>query len=136
MESESRLKSSIKNEEEHIPIVGIEMIQRCLDVLGERIDHTVQNNIPMLRPLSEIIRNDVERKKHFLRNDYDKAVVEKVLMVLINSENLAKSRSGLLSFVDNGAELEREQIAEQEILQEQEDEKEEEEEEEEKSNSK
>ena len=115
--------------------VGLEKLQKALDVMGERIDCTVLNNIPIPRHLSEILRNDIERNKEFLINDYDVAVVDKILMVLVNSENLVKVRFGepKLSPADEDEEkedhdLQREQVAEEEVLQEQEEEEEEEEE--------
>jgi hypothetical protein len=83
--------------------VGFDKIQRCLDMLGERINFTVQNNIPIPRPLSETIRHSLQRNKEFLTNDYDRAVVDKIMMVLSNSENLSKSRMGNQAPSDDAA---------------------------------
>ena len=116
--------------------VGLGKIQRCLDILGERINFTVLNNIPTPRPLSETIHHSLQRNKDFLSSDYDRAVVDKIMMVLQNSENLSKKRFGNQAPADDAAEndheLQREQVAEEEVLQEQEEEEEEEEEEEKK----
>ena len=90
---QSVMKGDAQKEKEQ-PLVGIEKIQKCLDVLGERVDFTVQNHIPIARPLSEIIRVEVDRNREFIINDYDKAVIDKIVMVLVNSENLAKNRLG------------------------------------------
>jgi hypothetical protein len=114
--------------------IGFEKIQRCLDILGERINYTVLNNIPTPRPLSETIRHDLQRNEAFLTREYDRAVVGKIMTVLQNSENLSKSKFGNQAPADDEAEhsheLQREQVAEEEVLQEQEEEEEEEEEEE------
>uniref|UniRef100_A0A7R9W9B5 ubiquitinyl hydrolase 1 n=1 Tax=Pseudictyota dubia TaxID=2749911 RepID=A0A7R9W9B5_9STRA len=114
------------------PTVGIDKLQRCLDVMGERIDYTVQNSIPMPRPLSETLRNEVTRRQEFIVNDYDKAVVERIIMVLVNSENLVRKQLGAPTAAEEAEEkddhnLQREQVAEEEVLQEQEEEEEEEE---------
>ncbi len=112
--------------------VGIEKLQKCLDILTERIDYTVHNSIPLPVPLSEILRNSVVRRADFFVNDYDKAVVDKILMVLINSEGLAKKNLGPATLEDDAGDdkdvdLQKEQTAEEEVLQEQEEEEEEEE---------
>ena len=114
------------------PRVGIEKIQKALDVLSERVDFAVHNNIPLPVPLSETIRNEVQRSIQFVTNDYDKAVVEKIIMVLVNSENLAKKFGTVVTPEDDDDKdddhnLQREQVAEEEVLQEQEEEEEEEE---------
>lgn len=114
------------------PRVGIEKIQKALDVLSERVDFAVHNNIPLPVPLSETIRNEVQRNILFVTNDYDKAVIEKIIMVLINSENLAKKFGTVVTpeeddDKDDDHNLQREQVAEEEVLQEQEEEEEEEE---------
>ena len=69
-------------------LIGLDKIQKCLDILTERIDNTVQNSIPVPVPLSETLRNSVMRRKDFLANEYDTAVVDKILMVLVTSESL------------------------------------------------
>uniref|UniRef100_A0A6V2M4H7 ubiquitinyl hydrolase 1 n=1 Tax=Ditylum brightwellii TaxID=49249 RepID=A0A6V2M4H7_9STRA len=114
--------------------VGIERLQKCLDLLNERIDYTVQNSIPLPIPLSETLNNNIERNKDFITNDYDKAVVDKILMVLTTSESMAK-RQKLVPVAPADSdetgqdlELQREQVAEEEVLQEEEEEEEEEEE--------
>jgi hypothetical protein len=115
--------------------VGVEKLQRCLDVMTERLDFNVQNSIPVPKPLSETLRNTVQRTQEFITNDYDKAVVDKIIMVLVNSETIAKR--GILASSDDGADdgdggdhiLQREEVSEEEVLQEQEEEEEEEEEE-------
>jgi hypothetical protein len=112
--------------------VGIEKLQQCLDILTERIDVTVQNNIPLPVPLSDTLRNSVMRRKEFFINDYDRAVVDKILMVLVNSEGLAKKNMGPATLDDDAeddknTDLHKEQTAEEEVLQEQEEEEEEEE---------
>jgi hypothetical protein len=105
-------------------LIGIETIQKCLDVLTERLDYTVQNSIPVPVPLSEVLRNSIMRRQEFIKNDYDKAVTEKILMVLVNSEGLAKKRFGEPSVAeaaeeDQDANLQKEQVAEEEVLKEQ-----------------
>ena len=105
-------------------LIGIETIQKCLDVLTERLDFTVQNSIPVPVPLSEVLRNSIMRRQEFIKNDYDKAVTEKILMVLVNSEGLAKKRFGEPSVAeaaeeDQDANLQKEQVAEEEVLKEQ-----------------
>jgi hypothetical protein len=112
--------------------VGVEKLQKCLDILTERIDYTVHNNIPLPVPLSETLRNSVVRRADFFVNDYDKAVVDKILMVLVNSEGLAKKNLGPATLEDDAGDdkdtdLQKEQTAEEEVLQEQEEEEEEEE---------
>ncbi len=114
--------------------VGIDKLQRCLDVMTERLDFNVQNSIPMPTPLSETLRNTVKRTREFITNDYDKAVVDKIIMVLINSETIANR--GQIASVDDSADdndgdhiMQREEVSEEEVLQEQEEEEEEEEEE-------
>jgi hypothetical protein len=112
------------------PPVGIETIQKCLDMLTERLDNTIQNNIPMSVALSETIRNNVMRNAQFVDTDYDKAVVDKILMVLVNSEQISKRGGGRFIEIeeveeDLDADLQREQVAEEEVLQEQEEEEEE-----------
>lgn len=115
--------------------VGVEKLQRCLDVMTERLDFNVQNNIPVPKPLSETLSNTVKRTREFITNDYDKAVVDKIIMVLVNSETI--SQRGTLASSDDGADdgdggdhiLQREEVSEEEVLQEQEEEEEEEEEE-------
>lgn len=113
-----------------LPPVGIETIQKCLDMLTERLDNTLQNNIPMPVVHSETIRNNVMRNARFVDTDYDKAVVDKILMVLVNSEQISKRGGGRFIEVeevedDLDADLQREQVAEEEVLQEQEEEEEE-----------
>lgn len=114
--------------------VGIDKLQRCLDVMTERLDFNVQNSIPMPTPLSETLKNTVKRTREFITNDYDKAVVDKIIMVLVNSETIAKR--GQIASVDDSADdndgdhiMQREEVSEEEVLQEQEEEEEEEEEE-------
>ena len=63
--------------------VGVDKFQRCLDVMTERLDFNIQNSIPMPTPLSETLSNTVKRSREFLVNDYDKAVVEKIIMVRV-----------------------------------------------------
>ena len=113
------------------PRVGVEKIQKALDVLSERIDFAVHNNIPLPVPLSETIRNEVQRSIEFVTNDYDKAVIEKIIMVLVNSENLSKKFGTVVTPEEDEDKedhnLQREQVAEEEVLQEQEEEEEEEE---------
>ena len=105
-------------------LVGIEKIQKALDILTERLDYTVQNSIPLPVPLSDTLRHSIMRRQEFIMNDYDKAVVDKILMVLINSEGLAKKRFGEPSVAeaaeeDQDANLQKEQTAEEEVLKEQ-----------------
>jgi hypothetical protein len=105
-------------------MIGIETIQKCLDVLTERLDFTVPNSIPMPVNLSDTLRNSVMRRQMFIKNDYDKAVIDKILMVLVNSEGLAKKRFGEPSVAeaaeeDQDANLQKEQVAEEEVLKEQ-----------------
>ena len=114
--------------------VGIDKLQRCLDVMTERLDFNVQNSIPMPTPLSETLKNTVKRTREFITNDYDKAVVDKIIMVLVNSETIAKR--GQIASADDSADdgdgdhvMQREEVSEEEVLQEQEEEEEEEEEE-------
>jgi hypothetical protein len=102
--------------------------------MTERLDFNVQNSIPMPTPLSETLRNTVKRTREFITNDYDKAVVDKIIMVLINSETIANR--GQIASVDDSADdndgdhiMQREEVSEEEVLQEQEEEEEEEEEE-------
>lgn len=104
--------------------IGIETIQKCIDILTERLDFTVPNSIPIAVPLSDTLRNSIIRRQDFIKNDYDKAVVDKILMVLINSEGLAKRRFGEPSAEeaaeeDQDANLQKEQTAEEEVLKEQ-----------------
>merc|ERR1712176_739254 len=116
--------------------VGVDKLQRCLDVMTERLDFNVQNSIPMPVPLSETLGNTVKRTREFITNDYDRAVVDKIIMVLVNSETISKK--GTLSSPDDGNDddngngdhiMQREEVSEEEQLQEQEEEEEEEEEE-------
>jgi hypothetical protein len=105
-------------------LIGIDCIQKCLDVLTERLDFLVPNSIPIPTPLSEKLRNTVLRRKDFIKSDYDKAVIDKILMVLVNSEGLAKQKFGEPSVAeaaeeDQDAELQKEQVAEEEVLKEQ-----------------
>jgi hypothetical protein len=72
------------------------------------------------------------RRADFFVNDYDKAVVDKILMVLVNSEGLARKNLGPATLEDDAGDdkdtdLQKEQTAEEEVLQEQEEEEEEEE---------
>ena len=76
-------------------LIGIEMIQKAIDVLSERLDFVVPNSIPIPAPLSDTLKNSIGRRQEFIKNDYDKAVVDKILMVLVNSEGLAQKRFGL-----------------------------------------
>jgi hypothetical protein len=107
--------------------VGIPKIQRCLDILGERIDTSISNNVPTQRPFSETIQNNIDRHREFLKGDYDQAVVDKIILVLMNSENLAK-REQMTEDDDaeRNAEIQREEVVEEEVLQEEEEEEEEE----------
>ena len=105
-------------------LVGVEVLQRSIDILSERLDFTVQNSIPIPVPLSDQLRNNVIQRKDFIVNDYDKAVVDKILMVLINSEGLAKNRSAgpvveEVGDEDQDANLGKEQVSEEEVLKEQ-----------------
>jgi hypothetical protein len=105
-------------------LIGIEMIQKAIDVSSERLDYTVPNNLPLPVPLSDTLRNSVMRRQQFIKNDYDKAVVDKILMVLVNSEGLAKQRFGEPSGdeaadEDQDANMQKEQTAEEEVLKEQ-----------------
>jgi len=105
-------------------VVGIEKIQQGIDILTERLDFTVQNNIPMPVPLSDTLRNSILRRREFITTDYEKAVVDKILMVLVNSEGLAKKQFGEPSVAeaveeDQDANLQKEQVAEEEVLKEQ-----------------
>lgn len=112
--------------------VGVDKLQRCLDVMTERLDFNVQNSIPMPVPLSETLSNTVKRTREFITNDYDRAVVDKIIMVLVNSESISKRGIHATSDDDddNGNHImQREEVSEEEQLQEQEEEEEEEEEE-------
>ena len=105
-------------------LIGIEKIQKCIDILTERLDFNVPNNIPVPIPLSETLRNGVLRRQEFITNDYDKAVIDKILMVLVNSESQTKARFGEPSVEeaaeeDQDANMQREQVAEEEVLKEQ-----------------
>jgi Protein of unknown function (DUF3638)/Protein of unknown function (DUF3645) len=105
-------------------LIGIETIQKCIDIMTERLDYTVPNSIPVPVPLSDTLRNSIMRRQEFIKNDYDKAVVDKILMVLVNSEGLAKKRFGDPSVAeaaeeDQDANLQKEQVAEEEVLKEQ-----------------
>jgi hypothetical protein len=107
--------------------IGIDKLQKCLDVMTERLDFNIQNNIPEPRPLSETLSNTVKRTREFITNDYDKAVVDKIIMVLVNSETIAKK--GVIVSSDDGADdgegdhiMQREEVSEEEVLQEQEEE--------------
>jgi hypothetical protein len=105
-------------------LIGIELIQKCIDVLTERLDYTVQNSIPMPVPLSDTLRNSIMRRQEFIKNDYDTAVVDKILMVLVNSEGLAKKHFGEPSVAeaaeeDQDVNMQKEQVAEEEVLKEQ-----------------
>jgi hypothetical protein len=107
-----------------IPPVGIEKIQKIIDIMSERLDYTVQNSIPITVPLSDTLRNSVIQRKDFIQAEYDKAVVDKILMVLVNSETLVKSRFGEPSVEeaseeDQDANLQKEQVSEEEVLKEQ-----------------
>lgn len=114
------------------PPVGIETIQKCLDMLTERLDNTIHNSVPIPVVLSETIRNNVMRNAQFVETDYDKAVIDKITMVLVNSEQISKRGAGRFIEVevevadeDLDADLQKEQVAEEEVLQEQEEEEEE-----------
>lgn len=105
-------------------LIGIEKIQKCIDILTERLDYNVPNNIPVPKPLSETLRNGVLRRQEFITNDYDKAVIDKILMVLVNSESQTKARFGEQSIEeavedDQDANMQKEQVAEEEVLKEQ-----------------
>jgi hypothetical protein len=105
-------------------VIGIEKIQQCIDIMTERLDYTVQNSIPIPVPLSDTLRNSVLRRRDFIVSDYDKAVVDKILMVLVNSEGLAKKKFGEPSVAEAAEEdqdmnLQKEQVAEEEVLKEQ-----------------
>ena len=106
-----------------VQFVGIGKIQSSIDVLSERLDFTVHNSIPIPVPLSDTLRNSVIRRKEFIVNDYDKAVVDKILMVLVTSENVAKTRfqetAADAAEEDQDANLQKEQVAEEEVLKEQ-----------------
>ena len=105
-------------------LVGIEKIQNSIDILSERLDYTVQNSIPIPVPLSDTLRNSVIRRKDFVVNEYDKAVIDKILLVLVNSESLQVKRFGQaiveeVDEEDKDANLQKEQTAEEEVLKEQ-----------------
>lgn len=105
-------------------LVGIEMIQKCLDIISERLDFTVPNSIPTPVPLSDTLRHSIIRRQDFIMNDYDKAVVDKILMVLVTSEGLSKRRVGGKASEDTAdedqdANLQKEQVSEEEVLKEQ-----------------
>ena len=70
--------------------------------MTERLYFTVQNSIPMLVPLSETLRNTVKRSREFINSDYDAAVVDKIIMVLVNSETISKK--GVVASPDDGAD--------------------------------
>jgi hypothetical protein len=104
--------------------VGIDKIQKAILVLTERLDFALQNSIPMPVPLSDTLRNSVLRRQEFITNDYDKAVVDKILMVLVTSEGNAKKQVGEAAVLetdeeDKDANLQKEQTAEEEVLKEQ-----------------
>ena len=107
-----------------VRVVGVPKLRSCLEVLGERIDFIVPNHLPAKRSISAKLRAEVEHNKELLVRDYDKAVVEKIIMVLINSEQLVTSKFGraLPGEGDDEEEedLHKEQVAEEEIQQEEE----------------
>jgi hypothetical protein len=105
-------------------LIGIEKIQKSIDILTERLDFNVPNNIPVPVALSESLRNSVLRRQEFITNDYDKAVVDKILMVLINSESQTKARFGETvaeeaAEAEQDANMQKEQVSEEEVLKEQ-----------------
>jgi hypothetical protein len=107
-----------------LQLVGIDKLQQSIDILTERLDYTVHNSIPVPVPLSDQLRNTVIQRKDFIVNDYDKAVVDKILMVLVNSEGLTKARVGAHAVEeaadeDQDVNLQKEQVAEEEVLKEQ-----------------
>lgn len=65
--------------------VGVDKLQRCLDVMTERLDFNVQNSIPMPTPLSETLSNIVTRTREFITNDYDKAVGKSVFALILST---------------------------------------------------
>ena len=107
------------------PKVGIEKMQKSIDILSDRLDFTVQNSIPIPAPLSDTLRNSVLRRQEFIKNEYDKAVVDKILMVLVTSEGMAKKKFGEAAVAEEADEedkdvnLQKEQVAEEEVLKEQ-----------------
>jgi hypothetical protein len=105
-------------------LIGIERLQKSIDVLTERLDFNVPNNIPVPIALSETLRNGVVRRQEFISNDYDRAVIDKILMVLVNSESQTKSRLGAPAIEecadeDQDANMQKEQVSEEEVLKEQ-----------------
>ena len=115
--------------------VGIAKLEKCIQVLGERIDFTVPNHIPQKKTLSESLKAAIDHQQDLLVGDYDRAVVDKILMVLVTSESTAQTQQ-LTAPVQIAAadeeneeeDLHKEQVAEEEVLQEEEEEEEEEEE--------
>jgi hypothetical protein len=89
--------------------VGLDKLQESIDILTERLDYTVHNSIPVPIPLSDQLRNSVIQQRDFIVNDYDKAVVDKIFMVLMNSEGLTKARGGLqiVEEEDNDANMQK-----------------------------
>ena len=103
--------------------VGIEKIQKCLNMSTERIDYNVQNDIPMPIPLFKTLRNGIIKSNEFMGTGDDKAVMGKSVMVLTNSEYISRKYSGRFIEVeeeteDENADLQKEQLAEEEVLQE------------------
>ena len=107
-----------------LQLVGIDKLQKSIDILTERLDYTVHNSIPVPVPLSDQLRNSVMQRRDFIVQEYDKAVVDKILMVLVNSEGLTKARVGATAAEeaadeDQDVNLQKEQVAEEEVLKEQ-----------------
>merc|ERR1719215_1735973 len=103
--------------------VGVPKLQRCLDIYRERIEFAVLNNVPLPIPMSVKMKNEIERHQEFLVRDYDSAIADKIIMVLTNSENLSAkivAEDTIVTDSETSLEqsLQREQTAEEEVLQE------------------
>ena len=108
------IKSVLVKADENVSpldIVGIPKIQRCLDIYREKIDFTVLNNIPLPIPMSVKMKNEVDRHQEFLSHDNDKAVAERIILVLTNSENL------LAKVVSNESQVTEDETALEQSLQ-------------------
>jgi hypothetical protein len=115
--------------------VGVAKLEKCIRVLGERIDFTVPNHIPQQRSLSENLKASIDHQSDLLVGDYDRAVVDKILMVLVTSESTSMTKQlktpqemAAADEENEDDDLHKEQVAEEEVLQEEEEEEEEEEE--------
>ena len=67
------------------------ILQQAVDVFRERLVYQVENTVPVSKPFSRKIKELIDLNQAFLTDDGDKAIVQRVLLEVVKSEEHGKA---------------------------------------------